>query len=558
MDLIIKDMEENLLPIRTIADKLAISEDYLDYYGKYTAKLRLDLLSSSRIEPDGKLILVTAITPTNHGEGKTVVSIGLAQALEQLGKKAIVTLREPSLGPTFGEKGGATGGGKSMVIPSEKINLHFNGDFPAVTAAHNLLAAIIDSHIHHGNDLKIDINNIFWPRTLDINDRTLRHLIVGLGGKANGVPRETEFVISAASEMMAILALANSHQDLRNRLSDIVIGLDLNGDIVQTKDLKITGALMALLNEAIMPNLVQTTEHTPAMVHTGPFANIAHGTCSVISQKMSLRLADYVVNETGFGADLGIEKYCDIVMPSSGLKPSAAVLVVTVKALLSQGTDAIKAAVLPTALERGFDNLNKHIENLKRYRLPFIVAINRFPSDTNAEIKIVVDYCREIGVECAVVEVFDQGGKGALELASKVTTIIKRSAPLEVVSLYPPNLGLEEKIEIIAKEIYGAGSINIESIAHKKLSKFSEWGFSHLPICIAKTPSSFSDNPKLFGAPKGWTLTITDVRLFAGAKFIVAMAGNILLMPGLSKYPRAVRMDVDYSGHIVMNGQTRS
>ncbi|MEW6737969.1 MAG: formate--tetrahydrofolate ligase, partial [Acidobacteriota bacterium] len=309
------DMDMNILPIKSIADKLGIPEDYLDYYGKFTAKLRLELLSEPNRLDKGKLILVTAITPTNQGEGKTVVSIGLAQAIEQLGKRAIVTLREPSLGPTFGEKGGATGGGKAAVIPSEKINLHFNGDFPAVTAAHNLLAAIIDSHINHGNELKIDIDNIFWPRALDINDRALRHVIVGLGGKVNGVPRETEFVITAASEIMAILALAGSHQDLRDRLSDIVIGLDLNGNILRARDLKATGALMVLLNEAIMPNLVQTTEHTPALVHTGPFANIAHGTCSVISQKMALRLADYVVNETGFGSDLGVEKYCNIVMP---------------------------------------------------------------------------------------------------------------------------------------------------------------------------------------------------------------------------------------------------
>lgn len=542
-------MDKSILNIRAIADKLNIPEDYLEYYGSYTAKLRLELLSDARFTSKGKLIIVTAITPTSQGEGKTVVSIGLTQGLEQQGKKAIVTLREPSLGPTFGEKGGATGSGKAEVLPSEKINLHFNGDFHAITAAHNLLAAMIDAHIHHGNALQLDVNNIFWPRALDTNDRALRHIIVGLGGKANGLARETGFVITAASEIMAILALANSRQDLRERLNDIVIGLDLKGKAVRAEALNTTGALMVLLNDTIMPNLVQTSEHTPALIHAGPFANIAHGTCSVIAQNMALKLADYVVNETGFGADLGFEKYCDIVMPSSGLKPAAAVLVVTVKGLLAQG--ATSGSSLADSAPATFANLAKHIENLRKFNLPFVVAINRFPSDTEADLQFIQDYCQQVGVESAVVEVVSQGGQGALDLAAKVIAITENANTPNIQPLYSSNLSIEEKIEVVAKEIYGAGSIYLESTARKQLKKIAALGFSHLPVCIAKTPTSFSDNPKQLGAPKGWTLTITDAHLSAGARFIVIIAGNMLLMPGLSPHPRALKMDVDESGNII-------
>ncbi len=534
-----------LRPINEIADKLGIHEHFLEYYGKYTAKLRLEVLEGAPVR-QGKLILVTAITPTSHGEGKTVVSIGLAQALDRTGRRAIATLREPSLGPVFGLKGGATGGGKSQVLPGESINLHFNGDFHAVTSAHNLLAAMIDAHIHHTNTLRIDVDNIFWPRTMDMNDRALRHVIVGLGGKLNGVPRETGFVITAASEVMAILALANSREDLRRRLGDIVIGFDLDGRALRAKDLQATGAMMVLLNEAIMPNLVQTTEHTPALVHAGPFANIAHGTSSIIAQKMGMRLADYVVNETGFGADLGAEKYFDVVMPSAGLRPSAAVLIASARALCEQGggTDA-------DALRAGFVNLQRHIENMRKFGVPLVVAVNRFVSDPDEHIRLIGDFCRIMGVESAVVEAYDKGGEGAVDLADKVVAAADGADTSKVRSLYGPELSIERKVETVAREIYGAAGVYFETRARKAIQKFTELGFGHLPVCIAKTQSSFSDNPKLHGAPAGWTLTVTDAHLSAGAGFIVVIAGNMLLMPGLGKIPQAVRMDVDEDGEII-------
>lgn len=536
-----------MLLIREIADKLGISDEYLEYYGKHTAKLRLELLTDLPARK-GKLILVTAITPTAHGEGKTVVSIGLAQALEQSGKKAIVTLREPSLGPVFGLKGGATGGGRSQVQPGELINLHFNGDFHAVTAAHNLLAAMIDAHIHHTNELRIDVDNIFWPRAIDMNDRALRHVIVGLGGKTNGVPRETGFVITAASEVMAILALANDRQDLRRRLGDIVIGFDREGRVLRARDLNATGAMMVLLNEAIMPNLVQTTEHTPALVHAGPFANIAHGTSSVISQRMALRLADYVVNETGFGADLGAEKYFDVVMPSAGLKPSVAVLIASARALCAQGGGSGNDL---NALKAGLPNLGRHIRNMKKFRVELVAAINRFPGDAAEQIQMIEDFCRDSGIESAVVDAYEKGGAGALDLAAKVVAAADAADPERVTPLYPPELGIEEKVEKVAREIYGASGVYFETVARRKLQKYGSLGFSHLPVCMAKTQSSFSDNPKLLGAPECWTLTITDAHLAAGAGFVVVVAGNMLLMPGLGKAPQAVKMDVDDRGNII-------
>lgn len=543
--------EPIMLPIREIADQLEIPENYLEPYGKYTAKLRLELLSEVKSRPAGKLILVTAMTPTSHGEGKTVVSIGLAQAIQRLGKRSVVTLREPSLGPVFGVKGGATGGGNSRVVPGELINLHFNGDFHAVTSAHNLLAAMLDSHLHHGNSLEIDVDNIFWPRAIDMNDRALRHSIVGLGGKANGVPRETGWVITAASEIMAILGLANSREDLRRRLNEIVIGLDLKGKVLRAGDLKATGAMMVLLNQAILPNLVQTGENTPALVHTGPFANIAHGTSSVLSQKMALKLADYAVNETGFGADLGAEKYMDIVMTSSGLRPSVAVLIATARGLAAQG--GVNAGTVPAGQIRtryGFDNLAKHVENLRKFNLPLVVAINRFHSDTQEELDAVRQFCREIDVECALTEVFEKGGAGALELAAKAMALADRSYNREIVPLYPATLSIEQKIEKVAKDIYGAHSVHLESPARKRLQRIDALGFGRLPICIAKTQSSLTDNPKLFGAPRDWMLTVTDAHLAAGAGFIVVVAGNMLLMPGLSQDPQAMVLDVDERGHI--------
>jgi formate--tetrahydrofolate ligase len=544
----VTNTDSGLLPINQIAAKLGLGDDDLELYGRYTAKVRLNRLPEPSAPPRGKLILVTAITPTSRGEGKTVVSIGLAQAIEKLGKKSVVTLREPSLGPVFGVKGGATGGGRSQVLPSERINLHFNGDLHAVTAAHNLLAAMIDSHLHHGNEFKIDVDNIFWPRTLDMNDRALRHVIVGLGGKANGVPRETGFVITAASEVMAVLALADSREDFRRRLGEIAIGFNLAGQIVRAADLQATGAMMVLLNEAIMPNLVQTTEGTPALVHAGPFANIAHGTSSVIAQRMGLALADYVVNETGFGADLGAEKFLDIVMPASGLKPSAAVLVATVRGIKAQAPNEKKDA---EALKRGLENLQKHVENLAKFGLPTVVAVNRFPDDSAEELRAVESFCAGLGVGSALAEVFEKGSAGGLDLAEKIVEAADKADVAAVKPLYPPDLPVEEKISRIAREIYGASSVYFESAARRTLARFSAAGFSALPICMAKTPASLSDNPKLLGAPRDWRLTVTDAHLAGGAGFIVVVAGNMMLMPGLSETPQAIRMDVDQEGKII-------
>ena len=548
-------MTDKMLPVKDIADSLEIAEEHLNYYGKYTAKLSLDLLKGPPGPPRGKLVLVTAITPTSHGEGKTVVSIGLAQAIARRGRTSIATLREPSLGPVFGVKGGATGGGRSKVLPSEQINLHFNGDIHAITSAHNLLAAAIDSHIHHGNVLRIDVDNIWWPRTIDMNDRALRHIVVGLGGKANGVPRESRFVITAASELMAILALASSRQDLRRRLNDIVIGLDLDGKIVRAGDIGATGGMLVLLNEAVMPNLVQTTENTPAFVHAGPFANIAHGTSSVISQKIALNLADYVVNEAGFGADLGAEKYFDLVMPSCGIKPACAVLIATARALVHQGAepgeDAAAAGANAKALRRGLPHLARHIENLRKFKVPVIVAINRFPTDSEEELRLIATFCRERDVACAAIDVFDKGGAGALDLADKVMAAADATDLDQVQPLYDRDLTLEQKIDLVAREIYGADGIHFESAARRKLALFAAAGFGHLPVCMAKTQSSLSDNPALRNVPSGWTLTVSDAFLAAGAGYVVVLAGTVLLMPGLPRVSQAARMDVDDDGNII-------
>ena len=537
-----------MLHIRRIADKMEIPEEFLEYYGRHTAKLRLDLLGRGAAR--GKLILVTAITPTSHGEGKTVVSIGLTQALCRLGKSAAVTLREPSLGPVFGLKGGATGGGQSQVLPAEMINLHFNGDFHAVTSAHNLLAAIVDSHLHHGNDLAIDVDNIWWPRTMDMNDRSLRHVIAGLGGKANGVPRETGFVITAASEIMAILAMASSREDLRGRLSEVVIGLDLKGDVIPARSLNATGAMMVLLNEAIMPNLVQTTEGAPAIVHAGPFANIAHGTSSVLAQSMGLRLTDFVVNECGFGADLGAEKYFDLVMPAAGIEPSLTVLVASARALCTQGTGNPAGPFDLASLRAGMCNLQRHIRNLKKFRVPVVVAINRFPGDDETLLNEIGAFCRADGVESAIIDVFNQGGAGALNLGEIVISLLAQRAPGRPESLYDSSQSLSRKVETVAREIYGAGSVYMESAARSKLDRFTRIGFGHLPVCIAKTQSSFTDNPKLFGAPEGWPFTVTDAILSAGAGWVVIVAGNMMRMPGMGKSPQAFALDVDADGNI--------
>jgi formate--tetrahydrofolate ligase len=535
-----------MLPINQIAAKLGLSDDDLEPYGRYTAKIRLSRLPAPGVPAKGKLVLVTAITPTIHGEGKTVVSIGLAQGIEKFGKLSIVTLREPSLGPVFGIKGGATGGGRSQVQPSDKINLHFNGDKHAVASAHNLLAAMIDAHLFHGNELRIDPDNIFWPRAVDMNDRALRHVKIGLGGKADGVPRDSSFVITAASEVMAILALANSRDDFARRLGEMTVAFNRDGRAVRTKDLQATGAMMILLKETIMPNLVQTSEHTPALIHAGPFGNIAHGTSSVIAQRIALQLADYVVNEAGFGADLGAEKFLDIVMPASGLKPSAAVLIATVRGIRHQSQNDEN----PAAGKAGLENLAKHIENLRKFHLPTVVALNRFPGDTDEDLRIVKTFCAQIGVECAVVDVFDKGGDGAIDLAEKVVAAADKAEPDNIQPLYSVKLGLEDKISRVATEIYGARSVNFAPAARRKLEQFSNLNFGQLPVCMAKTQYSLSDDPKKLGAPKDWILTVTDVHLASGAGFIVVVAGNMMLMPGLPKSPQALRMNLNEDGTI--------
>jgi formate--tetrahydrofolate ligase len=534
-------MTDRLLPVTEIARRLDIPDNALLPYGPDFAKLKLDLLDGGR--PDrGKLILVTAMTPTSHGEGKTVVSIGLTQGIAKLGKRAVATLREPSLGPVFGLKGGATGGGRAKVLPAERINLHFTGDFHAITSAHNLLAAAVDSQLHFGNETRLDVDSVSWPRAMDMNDRALRHVIVGLGGKANGVPRETGFVITAASEIMAILALASSPSDLRHRLDDIVVGFGLDGGAVRARSLGVTGSMMVLLRDALMPNLAQTSEHAPAIVHAGPFANIAHGTSSVLAQRMGLKLADYVVNECGFGADLGAEKYFDIVMPSSGLRPSAAVLVATVKALEAHGGGDV---------ERGLANLERHLTNLRKFGVPVVVAVNRFPSDTPAGLAAVERFCERERVECATADVFERGGEGALDLAAKVVAAADSASGPGARSLYPLDLGLVEKIETVAREIYGARAVNVEAAARKKLRRFEELGFGRYPICMAKTPASFSDDPKRLGAPSDWTMTVSDAHLSAGAGFVVAVAGSMMLMPGLPKDAQATHIDLDDDGNVV-------
>ncbi|MGD0442713.1 MAG: formate--tetrahydrofolate ligase [Edaphobacter sp.] len=535
-------MNKDLLPIEAIVQKLDLPERYVERLGPYGAKLKLDLLSDRALPVRGKMILVTATTPTVSGEGKTVTAIGLVQGLEKIGKKAIITSREPSLGPVFGMKGGAAGGGRSQVEPADKINLHFHGDFHAITSAHNLLAALIDSHLFHGNELDLDPHAITWPRTLDMNDRALRHITVSGGGKRDGANRHTGFVITAASEIMAILTLAGSREDLRARLGRIVVGSDRSGRPVTAEQLNATGPMMALLSEAIMPNLVQTTEGTPALVHCGPFANIAHGTSSVLSQQMGLRLADFVVNETGFASDLGFEKYLDIVMPSSGIKPAAAVLVTTVQSVRNQGADD---------LEAGLANLKKHIAIVRGFHLPAIVAINRFPNDTGEELQFLERYCEAQGAAFALSEAYSKGGAGAAALAERVVSVIEANPSVTLETTYPSSASPIEKITAVAQKIYGAASVELSPKAEEKLVRFTEWGYANLPVCIAKTQYSLTDDPKQMGAPTGWALHISDVVLSAGAGFLVVISGSMMLMPGLPKASRALGIDVDAAGEII-------
>jgi formate--tetrahydrofolate ligase len=535
-------MAKSLRPIVEIAKKLDLPEKYFEQIGPYGGKVRLEFLNDSAFPRRGKLILVTATTPTASGEGKTVTSIGLTQGLARIGKRAIITSREPSLGPVFGMKGGAAGGGRSTIEPAAKINLHFHGDFHAIASAHNLLAALVDAHLFHGNELNLDPERIPWPRTMDMNDRALREIVVNAGSKKEGAARRTGFVITAASEIMAIIALARDRVDLRHRLDRIVVGITRTGKPVHLGDLQATGAMMALLAEAIEPNLVQTVEGVPAFVHTGPFGNIAHGTSSVVSQEMGLRLADYVVNECGFAADLGAEKYIDIVYRSTGVSPAAAVLVTTVQSLRNQGEGD---------LEKGIPNLAQHLEILRKFGLPTVVAVNRFPKDTDADLERLERACLENGAPSARHTAYADGGAGAQDLARQVVEIIEKNPGVRAKQIYDTDLTLEAKIQKVAREVYGAAGVTLSGKAQAKLEEFTTWGFGKLPVCIAKTQYSLSDNPKLMGAPKGWKLNVTDASLSAGAGFVVVVSGNMMLMPGLPKASRALEVDVDAAGEIV-------
>jgi len=540
-----------MLPIEKIAGQLGIGREWLELYGDYKAKIKDGLLEQLKDKPDGKLVLVTAINPTPAGEGKTTVTVGLGQAMGRLGKKAVIALREPSLGPVMGVKGGAAGGGYAQVVPMEDINLHFTGDLHAVTAANNLLSAAIDNHIHHGNALGIDYRRILWKRAMDMNDRALRQITVGLGGKANGFPREDGFIISVASEVMAILCLAEDLIDLKRRLGRIIIGYNMDGRPVTAGDLKVDGAMTVLLKDAIKPNLVQTLENTPCLMHGGPFANIAHGCNSLIATRTALKLADYAITEAGFGADLGAEKFFDIKCRYGGLKPSAAVLVASVKALKYNGgvkKDQLAAENL-VALEAGIPNLKRHVDNIRKFGVPVIVAINRFPSDTPRELELIREKCREWGVDSAVADVFAKGGEGGLELARKLCDLIDREKS-DFRPLYDVNLPVKDKIGLICREIYGAGGVAYSSRALKEIKTIEEMGMGNLPICMAKTQFSLSDDPTLLGAPSGFTITVNDVRLSAGAGFIVALTGDIMTMPGLPKDPAATHMDIDKEGRI--------
>jgi formate--tetrahydrofolate ligase len=533
-----------MLPIADVAARLGLTPDLLEPYGSAIAKIRLEALDKFP-KRRGKLILVTAITPTTSGEGKTVNTIGLTQGLVKLGHNAVAALREPSLGPVFGMKGGATGGGKASLEPIDRINLHFTGDFHAITSAHNLLAALLDTHLHFGNDLRIDPKEILWPRCMDMNDRALRRIATGLGGRESGPARETGFVITAASEIMAILALADGRADLRARLGRIVVGFNYDGKPVTAANLKAVGPMMLLLNEALMPNLVQTTEGAAAIVHCGPFANIAHGTSSVLAQRLGLHLADYVVNETGFAADLGAEKFFDLVMPMCGHVPAAAAVIVTLKALRAQGGSP------DGPLDLGFPNLARHFDNLKRWGVPTVVAVNRFPGDTGDDLDQVLKFCRTLGAEAAICEGYTKGGDGMREMAAKVVDAAGQSDAGRVKPIYKNDQSLIDKITAVATQVYGAARVAFKPAAKSRLQRFEALGYGKLPVCIAKTQYSFTDDPKQPGAPVGWTLTISDVSLSAGAGFVVAIAGSMMLMPGLGKVPQAQKLDVDDRGRAI-------
>lgn len=540
-----------LLPIKEVAAKIGISEDELEFYGKYKAKLSDELANRVQNNPDGKLILVTAINPTPAGEGKTTTTAGLGQAMAKIGKNAIIALREPSLGPVFGIKGGAAGGGYAQVLPMEDINLHFTGDMHAITAANNLCCAMLDNHMQQGNALNIDPRRILIKRCLDMNDRALRNIVVGLGGKVNGIPREDHFIITVASEVMAILCLANDIEDLKQRLGKILVAYTYSGEPVYAKDLKADGAMTALLKDAIKPNFVQTLEGTPAIMHGGPFANIAHGCNSVRATKLALKLADYCITEAGFGSDLGAEKFLDIKCRYAGLSPSAIVIVATCRALKYNG-GVPKAEVSNEnldALKKGIVNLGVHIENMRKYNVPVIVAINRFGTDSKEELEYIESYCRENGADFALSDVFGKGGEGGIELAKKVVEACEK--PSDFAPIYSLDLTVKEKIEKIATTIYGASKVNYTTAAEKAIKEVEALGADKLPVCIAKTQYSLSDNPALLGAPKDFEITVRNVTLSNGAGFVVAYTGDIMTMPGLPKVPAAHSIDVDSDGKIV-------
>jgi formate--tetrahydrofolate ligase len=536
--------------IRDIAGELGITEDDLIYYGRDKAKIPLEVFERFKDRPDGKLILVTAITPTPAGEGKTTTAIGLADALHRLGKQTCLALREPSLGPCFGIKGGAAGGGYAQVVPMTDINLHFTGDLHAVTTAHNLLAAMLDNHIHQGNELGIDIHSITWKRVMDMNERALRQIIIGLGGKANGVPRESGFDITTASEIMALLCLASDRQDLERRLERVIVALDKNGKPVTAKDLQASGAMAVVLKDAIMPNLVQTLEHTPAFVHGGPFGNIAHGCNSIIATKLGLKLADYLVTEAGFGSDLGAEKFFNIKCRVAGLKPSAVVVVATVRALKMHGGVALSdlQSSNPKALENGIENLEKHCENVRNVGLEPIVAINRFPSDTDEELEVLSDFCKRSGVKWALSEVWAKGGEGGLELAELVLEAARGESQFQ--PSYPLEMSIKEKINHIAQKFYGADAVKFLPAAESQIKQVESLGFGGLPVCMAKCQTSLSDDPKVYGRPRNFEITVRGAKVSAGAGFVVAYAGDIMTMPGLPKVPAATKIGIKPNGEV--------
>lgn len=539
-------------PIGEVAASIGIEKDYLELYGNYKAKVDYNLLEKMKNKPDGKLILVTAITPTPAGEGKTTTSVGVGDALKKIGKKTVIALREPSLGPVFGIKGGAAGGGYAQVVPMEDINLHFTGDFHAITSANNLLAAMLDNHIFQGNALNIDVRRIIWKRCLDMNDRQLRHVVDGLNGKVNGLPREDGFEITVASEIMAILCLARDLDHLKEKLKNVIVAFTRDDKPITAGQLKAEGAMAALLKDALKPNLVQTLEHTPAFIHGGPFANIAHGCNSIMATKLALKLADYVVTEAGFGADLGAEKFLDIKCRIAGIKPSAVIVVATVRALKMHG--GVQKADLEIenleALEKGLPNLLKHVENMTvKFGLPAVVAINRFPNDTEAELKLIELQCKKLGVHVALSEVWGKGSAGGEELAKEVVRLVEQGEN-KFHYLYEDSMTIKEKIETVVKEIYGGDGADFAPAALKGLADLQSLGFENLPICMAKTQYSFSDDPKKLGAPKGFRVAVKNIKVSAGAGFVVVYTGDIMTMPGLPKVPSAEKIDVDSKGKI--------